>query len=142
MHVRSQGTIAALSLMLCIISPLACALGDSEVTDPNGPSGGKAPQSLWDVQVPEGFTFATHKPLTLTVSANQGVLSAETGALEVTRADGRILHRGPIRASQPVHLDLVIPSKDRHVDVRIAAGDRVASSRVTVDGASATEVFE
>ena len=115
---------------------LALPLGCYEATPP--PEG---PQSLREVQVPADFTFATSKPVALTVAAESGAIGGEQGALEVARADGKVLYRGPITAGERLALNLAIPSKDERVEITLRANDKETKASVAVINGSANQLF-
>ena len=123
--------VAAAALM----SVLGCAQGTGEGNTP------EQPQSLRDVQIPQDFTFATSRAVSVTVSANAETLGAETGALEVARADGRVLYRGPLSVSQPLSLNLSVPTKDDVVKLRLSANGQEHTADVSLGANGGTYTF-
>ena len=70
-------------------------------------------QALKDVKVPAGFTFATSHGVDVSLTAAASALPASgKAALDIARADGKVLFRGQIDAINPVHLRLSVPLKD------------------------------
>ena len=114
-----------------LVSVVGCAQGAGEGNTDQ-------PTSLRDVEIPEDFTFATSRGVALTVAASQETIGAETAALEVARADGRVLYRGPLSVSQPLTLNLAVPTKDSSVMVKLNANGQEHTAEVALgtDGAS------
>ena len=75
---------------------------------------GKAKQeSLKSVKVPAGFTFATSHSVDINVTALASAPPPNGNSLfEMARADGKILYKGRIEATKPVHVKLAVPLKD------------------------------
>ena len=70
-------------------------------------------QALKDVKVPAGFTFATSHGVEINLTAAASALPASgKGELDIARADGKMIFRGQIDATRPVHLKLSVPLKD------------------------------
>jgi hypothetical protein len=70
-------------------------------------------QSLADVPVPAGFTFATSRGVDINLTAAASALpSTQSGVLDIARADGKVIFRGQISAARPLHLKLSVPLKD------------------------------
>lgn len=131
---KLKNGVAYVALGAALALPTACAPGADN-------QGKKAPESLRDVEIPPDFTFATSRPVALTISAEASVLGGQAGALEIARPDGRVLYRGPLTAENTLALNLVVPTKDEEVQLKLQANqqEHVATVRV-VDGA-ATQVF-
>ncbi len=94
-----------------------------------------------DVSIPSDFTFQTNRAIKVAVSASPAAVQ-QGAALEITRADGRRLYRGPIKANRPVVLDAVVPSKDTNVSVRLLARDQVRTAQVDISSGNANTRFE
>lgn len=118
-----------------LVSVVGCAQG---IGDGNNP---EQPKTLRDIEIPEDFTFATSRAVSVTVSANSANIGAETGALEVARADGRVLYRGPLSVSQPLTLNLAIPTKDDVVKLRLSANGQEHTAEVALGADGATHAF-
>ena len=99
------------------------------------------PKTLREVDVPEDFTFATSRGVSLTVAANADNMGVDTGALEVQRADGRVLYRGPLSSSQPLNLKLALPTKDNTVKLKLSANGTEQIAEVALDGNAANHTF-
>jgi len=70
-------------------------------------------QPLASVKVPAGFTFATSHGVDINLSAASTALpSSGRGELDIARADGKMIFRGQLDATKPVHLKLSVPLKD------------------------------
>lgn len=121
--------------MTAAAAALVSACATDEAPNPN-PQG-----SLEDVTVPGDFTFQTNKPVALSVTASADAVQ-QGAALEIVRADGRRLYRGPIRANQPVALDVVIPSKDQQVQVRLLGRDATRTAAIDVSNGRGATRFE
>ena len=105
------------------------------------PSGSDAPDHLKDVTVPADFTFQTNRAIRVAVSASPALVQ-QGAALELVRADGRRLYRGPIQADRAVVLDAVIPSKDDSVSARLLARDAVHTAQIDVRSGDGVARFE
>lgn len=117
-----------------LVSVVGCAQQGTETSNP------EQPQSLRDVQIPEDFTFATSRGVALTVAADEASIGAPSAALEVARADGRVLYRGPIAAGTPLNLNLAVPTKDNALKLKLNANgtERTAEVAISEDGINHT----
>jgi hypothetical protein len=90
----------------------ACAVG--------GESEAPVADSLLEVQIPEDFTFATSRGLTVRATGDASVI-AETLA-EVRLADGELVHRGPLTSA----IELAVPTAAERLSItlRSARGER------------------
>lgn len=124
------------------LGTFALALGLSTFAACTEQPSSPQPATLGDVQVPPSFTFATTKAVALSVSATSEKIGGAQGALSVERADGKVLFRGPIEASKPLAVKLMIPSKDDALRLRLSSRDGELTSDVPVAAGSATYQFE
>lgn len=90
-------------------------------------------QSLFDVDIPADLTFATSKPVALTVSASAEALGGEWGRLEVRDAEGRVVLEFPILAGRPFEFPLTVAAHHDHLEVEI--GGQTIDADIT-DGAA------
>jgi hypothetical protein len=118
-----------------LVTVVGCAQGTGDSNTPD------QPQTLRDIEIPQDFTFATSRAVSVTVSAAQATIGADTGALEVARADGRVLYRGPLSVSQPLTLNLAIPTKDDVVKLRLSANGQEHTAEVALGADGATHAF-
>lgn len=102
---------------------------------------GSPAKSLGEVEVPQTFTFATSRPVELEVVASHDAIGRDVGALEVTRTDGRVLFKGPLRADQPVTLNVSVPQKDDSINLTLINNDARNSATVDVTGGRAAHAF-
>jgi len=132
-NILRNGFIQALA-GAALLTVVGCAQG----TD--GTNGTDEPTSLRDVEIPADFTFATSRAVALTVAASQETLGAPSAALEVQRADGRVLYRGPLSAQTPLTLNLAVPSKDDTVKLKLSANgqEHLADVAISAEGAEHT----
>src|SRR5687767_7796915 len=107
--------LSSLVLGFALAAPIGCY---DQAQAPQNPT------SLREVQVPADFTFATSKAVALTVAAEEAAIGAEQGSIEVARTDGKVLYRGPIKAGEPLAVNLAIPSKDERVDITLRANEK------------------
>ncbi len=109
--------------------------------DPAGNGSDKKPESLRDIEIPADFTFQTSAPVALQVAAAPELVANGGGALEVARPDGKVLYRGPL-TSQPLNLELVLPSKDEQVHLTLTANGRQYAADVAVSNQGASHRFQ
>jgi hypothetical protein len=76
--------------------------------------------SLLEVEIPEDFTFATSRGLTVRATGDASVI-AETLA-EIRLADGELIHRGPL--SSAVELAVPTAAQRLQITLRSARGER------------------
>ncbi|MCK6548497.1 hypothetical protein L6R52_21805 [Myxococcota bacterium] len=120
---------------------LTAALSASTITACTEPAA-PPPESLAEVTVPADFTFATTKPVALSVSATADKLGGGQGAIAVERVDGKVLFRGPIEAGKPLQVKLMVPSKDDDLKLKLFAKGGELTAQVAVASGSATHTFE
>lgn len=99
------------------------------------------PGSLQETAIPADFTFQTNRAIRVAVSASPAMVQ-QGAALEIVRADGRRLYRGPIQADRAVVLDAVIPTKDNTVSARLLARDEVRTAQIDVSSGNGVTRFE
>jgi hypothetical protein len=111
-----SGTIVVGAFLLGLS---ACAPGAGESL--------QGPQSLDEVQIPEDFTFATTKGMTLRAEGEPAQLAAIQS--EVRLPNGELIHRGPLTPS----LRLAIPAAvdSLNVTLRDANGERTVQVATT-----------
>ncbi len=131
--ILNNGFIHALA-GAALVTVVGCAqgAGDAGNTD--------QPKTLRDVEIPADFTFATSRAVALTVGATEESIGAPTAALEVARADGAILYRGPLSVATPLTLNLAVPTKDSALKLKISANgqEHLAEVAIGADGAQHT----
>lgn len=132
MNIRTSSSLVLSSFGLA----LALLSGCTEQAAPAQPT------TLGDVQVPSNFTFATTKAVALSVTASADKIGGEQGALAVERNDGKVLYRGPIAASKPLAVKLMIPSKDDELRLRLFAKTGELTQQVAVTSGDASYRFE
>lgn len=118
-----------------LVSVVGCA---QQAGDANTPD---QPQTLRDVEIPEDFTFATSRGVALTVAANEATIGAPTAALEVARADGRVLYRGPLSVGSPLTLNLAVPTKDDSLKLKLSANGQEHNADVVINADGANHTF-
>jgi hypothetical protein len=101
-----------------------------------------ASKTLGDVEVPKTFTFSTTRPVEVEVSASKAVIGRDFGALEVSRADGRVLFKGPLPADTPVLLNVSVPQKDDNINVTLIQNDVRNTAIVSVSSGRAAHAFQ
>jgi hypothetical protein len=101
-------------------------------------SEGEAPvaDSLLEVEIPEDFTFATSRGLTVRATGDAAAI-AETLA-EVRLADGELIHRGPLTSA--VELAVPTAASQLSITLRSARGERTLT--VPVSGPEAVVEVE
>lgn len=100
---------------VALVGALAgCAPGE-------GPSAPQEASSLLDVQIPEDFTFATSRGLSVRATGD-AVRIADTLA-EVRLANGELVHKGPL--TSPVELAVPTAAEVLQVTLRSPDGERV-----------------
>jgi len=106
----------------------ACAVGEQA----------EAPvaDSLLEVEIPEDFTFATSRGLTVRATGDASVIT-ETLA-EIRLADGELVHRGPL--SSAVELAVPTAAERLSITLRSARGERTLE--VPVAGPEAVVTVE
>jgi hypothetical protein len=92
--------------------------------------------SLLEVEIPEDFTFATSRGLTVRATGDAAAI-AETLA-EVRLADGELVHRGPLTSA----IELAVPTAASQLSItlRSARGERTLT--VPVSGPEAVVEVE
>lgn len=118
-----------------LVSVVGCAQGTEGGANPD------EPKSLRDVEIPADFTFATSRAVALTVSASQESIGAPAAALEVQRADGRVLYRGPLSVQTPLTLNLAVPTKDDSVKLKLSANGQEHTADVSINADGAQHTF-
>lgn len=99
-------------------------------------------QSLKEVKVPAGFTFATSHGVDINLTAAASALPASgKGQLDIARADGKVLFRGQLDASKAVHLKLSVPLKDNTL-LATLEGPNGARSTVPLPIANAAAQYQ
>lgn len=116
-----------------LVTVVGCAQGTDGTNNPEQ-------KTLRDVEIPADFTFATSRAVALTVGASEASIGAPTAALEVARADGAVLYRGPLSVSTPLTLNLAVPTKDSALKLKISANgqEHLAEVEIGADGAQHT----
>jgi hypothetical protein len=101
-------------------------------------------QRLQDVKVPAGFTFASTRPVQVSVTAAESALPARGSArLEIAQADGKLLYRGRAAASTPLTIKLGLPLADAHLVATLYASDGVATHlTLPILGSAASGSFQ
>lgn len=79
-------------------------------------------QSLATIEVPEGFTFATKRPVTVAISSSR-IGADEVELVDVLDAEGRRLFTGALRGGARLETRLPVPIAHRAVRVRFADGE-------------------
>lgn len=102
---------------------------------------GSPAKSLGEVEVPKTFTFATSRPVEVEVVATHEAIGRDVGALEVTRADGRVLFKGPLQADQAVTLNVSVPQKDDNINLTLINNEVRNSATVDVTSGRAAHAF-
>jgi len=87
-------------------------------------------QSLSEVTVPAGFTFATSRGVDINLTAAASALPPNrAGELDIARADGKTLFRGQLSAARPFHLRLSVPLADAEL---IATVEGPSGAKTTI----------
>ncbi len=128
-------------LIPCALSALA--LGGALACAPGAPGGQPAGEGagLRDVEVPADFTFATSRPVALTVQADPAVVGGQAAGLEVRRLDGAVLYRGPLLPDRPLEVSLALPTTDDALELHLATGAEPRVERVALTGARTSYAF-
>ena len=103
------------------------------------PGGGEelqAPTSLLDVQIPEDFTFATTKGLTVRGEGDATKLAATLA--EVRLPNGELLHRGPLSMA----IALAVPTAAQTLTVVLRGPDGERTETVSATGTEAVVTVE
>ncbi len=99
---------------------------------PGGAEESSSPTSLLDVQIPEDFTFATTKGLTVRGSGDA------TRLAEVRLPNGELLHRGPLSMA----IELAVPTAAETLTVVLRGPDGERTETVSARGAEAVVTVE
>jgi len=105
----------------------------------------RAPQQrLQDVKVPAGFTFASTRPVQVSVTAAASALPASGSArLEIAQADGKLLYRGQAVASRSLSIKLGVPLADAKLFATLYASNGTATRlALPILGSAATGSFQ
>jgi len=76
--------------------------------------------SLLEVEIPEDFTFATSRGLTVRASGEASVVAGTLA--EIRLADGELIHRGPLTSA--VELAVPTAASQLSITLRSARGER------------------
>jgi hypothetical protein len=112
------------------------------VVDP-GPTE-KSAGSLADVTVASKFDFEATRPVALTLSVSSSLVpEGDSAGLELTRGDGNVVYRGPIRSGTTFKAQLVVPSSEQTLHA-VLRGDKELerSATLTMIDGHANHVFE
>lgn len=90
-----------------------------------------AAESLFDVQIPSDFTFATSRPLNIHAAGEPAVI-ARTYA-EIRLANGEVIHRGPLNST--IELAIPVAANELEVTLRTSGNERVV--QVPFEGSDA-----
>ena len=111
------------SLSLAVLLALAgCVVEDSNLA----PGAGDDP--LLSVDIPEGFTFATSRPLSLRAEMPAEELGRNLA--EVRLADGALVYRGPLLSPASIH----VPVGTETLQVGLRGPDGSRELTVSVEG--------
>jgi hypothetical protein len=101
------------------------------------------PRPLGSAPIPSDFTFATTRGVELRIGVAPSLVQ-ESGmaGVEVSRPDGKILFRGPVRADSTTRLKLAVPTKDDELQVKLWAGLAEKSARVSIASGAAAYTFQ
>jgi hypothetical protein len=103
---------------------------------PGGAEESPSPTSLLDVQIPEDFTFATTKGLTVRGSGDATRLASTLA--EVRLPSGELLHRGPLSMA----IELAVPTAAETLTVVLRGPDGERTETVSARGAEAVVTVE
>ena len=119
----------ALASGLLLMGLFGCAVGEQGTREQPGEA--PAAETLFDVQIPSDFTFATSRPLNIHASGEPAVI-ARTFA-EIRLANGEVIHRGPLNST--IELAVPIAASDLEVTLRTSGNERIV--QVPFEGADA-----
>ncbi len=97
----------------------------------------QSPQGLADITIPDGFDFATTRPVALQVRTQR----TDQVAVEVENDLGHVIYRGPLSADQPLQRSFSLPTAAKTVTVVLVDGPDRESATVAIRDAQATHQF-
>lgn len=97
----------------------------------------REPASLADVQIPEGFDFATSQPLALRIETSHAV----PGRVELRDPAGDLIYQGAVLPERPLVLDIAVAKGAERLEVSLVTGLERETASLEIGGGSASHRF-
>ena len=120
----------ALASGLLLMGLFGCAVGEQGAQQQQ-PGETPTAESLFDVQIPSDFTFATSRPLNIQATGEPEVI-ARTYA-EIRLANGETIHRGPLGST--IELAVPVAANELEVTLRTSGNERIVQVAFEGDNA-------
>ena len=125
---------------LCLAVSAIAAAGCAEMPTEDGLDPTSGP-TLRDIEIPEDFTFATSRGVTLSVQVEDTAISAPMAAMEVALPSGAVIYRGPLAKGTPLNVDLSVPTKDTQLKLKLKSDSQTLEAEVAIADARAVHTF-